>query len=383
MLNKDGFTRKSYDELVYDMANKAKELFGSNINTRKHSVVGMFIRLFAWFLSLIYELIERVYYSAFISQADGVSLDRLAANNGLYRNPESVAIVELTFEGKENYVIKEGVRFATENKIMFEMIDQVTISADGKGTGKAISIEKKERANVAANTVVFQVEPTEEIFSVINLNEAHGGMEQETDSLFRRRIRLSIRGNPGPPVNGIISAILQVPGVKTVNLIENSKAEIDQYGNPPKSVHIFVDGGMSEDVGKALFTSVAAGIETVGTELVVVKDVGGYPHNVFFDYAEKIEIFISIALEVNGEFANNGTNLIKKLILDHIQNLTMGSKVRYSYLYPIVYQTKGVLVAEIKIGRNVEELQPFDIILEPNQVAYTIDNNVVVAIDEN
>lgn len=382
MLNKDGFTRKSYDELVFDLVNKVEELFGSDTNTSKHSVIGIIIRILAWFLSLAYELLEKVYYSGFISQASGVSLDRLAANNGIYRNPESVAMVLLDFEGKENYVINEGVRFATESKIMFEMIDKVTLDSNGKGAGMAISIDAHPRANVLPNTIIVQVEPTEEITSVNNPKAAEGGMERETDSEFRRRIRLSIRSNPGPPVNGIISSILQVPGVRTVNLIENNTAEIDKYGNPPKSVHIFVDGGIRDEVGRALFSSVAAGIETVGEELVVVKDIGGFSHDVFFDYAQKVPIYISITVEVNEGFPTYGKEEINRMIVDHIQNLTMGSKVRYSYLYPIVYQLPGVLVANIKIGLSPDEIDSVDIELSPNQTAYTEPPNVEVIVNE-
>ena len=86
-------------------------------------------------LSISHELTERVYYSGFISQATGVSLDRLGANSGIYRNPATVAMVELEFSGKPGYIINEGVRFSTENKVMFQMIDIVKI--DDNGFGKA------------------------------------------------------------------------------------------------------------------------------------------------------------------------------------------------------------------------------------------------------
>ncbi|HGZ2521479.1 TPA: baseplate J/gp47 family protein, partial [Enterococcus faecalis] len=142
MLDENGFKRKTYDEILYDMSEKAKALFGSDVNVSGHSVLGIIIRIVAWFLSISHELTERVYYSGFISQATGVSLDRLGANSGIYRTPATVAMVELEFSGKPGYIINEGVRFSTENKVMFQMIDIVKIDDNGFGKGRAISLEE-------------------------------------------------------------------------------------------------------------------------------------------------------------------------------------------------------------------------------------------------
>ena len=41
--------RKTYDEILYDMSEKAKALFGSDVNVSGHSVLGIIIRIVAWF----------------------------------------------------------------------------------------------------------------------------------------------------------------------------------------------------------------------------------------------------------------------------------------------------------------------------------------------
>lgn len=382
MLDENGFVRKSYNELLFDLDQKAKELFGSDINTAPHSVIGAFIRVIAWFLSLLYELVEKVYLSGFISQASGVSLDRLGANSGVYRNPSSFAVVELVFTGKENYTINEGVRFSTESKVMFEMIDEVTISSNGTGRGKAVSLETNVRANVPANTITVQVEPTEEITSVNNPNSAEGAMDQESDSELRERIRLSIRGNPGPPINGILTALLEVPGVRTASLVENNTSKVDRYDNPPKSIHVYISGGTIEDIGQALFSSIAAGIESVGEQVVSVKDIGGFAHEVRFDYSAAVEIFVSIKLVVDEKFEDDGKEQVSTTIINYINSLTMGSEVRYSYLYPLVYQIAGIQVADIKIGKSIETVKAEDISLNPYESAAAGMANVVVTVDE-
>lgn len=378
MLDENGFKRKTYNELLYDMSEKAKALFGSDVNVSGHSVLGIIIRIVAWFLSISHELTERVYYSGFISQATGVSLDRLGANNGIYRNPATVAVVELEFSGKAGYVINEGVCFSTENKIMFQMIDVVKIDDSGFGKGRAISLEKNASSNVPANTITVQVEPTEEIISVNNPARAEGGAERETDKAYRDRIGISVRGNPGPPINGILTALLEVSGVRTASVVENKTMKTDSYGNPPKSVHVHILGGVKEDIGQAIFKSVAAGIDTVGAEEVEVKDLGGFSHIVKFDYAKAVPIFVNISIQVDSKFEESGTEKLKTVVNNYINNLTMGEVVRFSYIYPLVYQIPGIVVADVKIGLSAEATEAKDIKLKPDESAECIPENVVI-----
>lgn len=383
MLDENGFKRKSYNELIYDMSEKAKELYGEDVNVSSNSVLGILFRIVAWFLSLIYELAERIYHSGFISQATGVALDRLGANNGILRNPAAVAIVELSFTGKPNYVITEGVRFSTEDKIQFQMIDVVKIDSAGNGKGKAISLEFGPANNVGANMITKQVEPTEELTSVTNPEKAEGGTERETDKAYRERIRLSLRGNPGPPINGILTALLSVNGIRTASVVENKSMEIDKYGNPPKSIHAYVLGGVKADVGKALFESVAAGIDTVGGQIVEVEDLGGFKHEVKFDYAKAVNIYTRVELKTDPKFEQEGSEKVKLAVINYINNLTMGEEVRFSYIYPLIYQIPGIIVADIKIGLSADNVLAKDILLDPNESAQAQPENVTVIDDVN
>lgn len=57
MLDKNGFRRKTYDDLLDEMSDKAKELFGDNINLSTRSFIGILVRLYAWFLSLLWQMV--------------------------------------------------------------------------------------------------------------------------------------------------------------------------------------------------------------------------------------------------------------------------------------------------------------------------------------
>lgn len=147
------------------------------------------------------------------------------------------------------------------------MIDIVKIDDNGFGKGRAISLEENASSNVPANTIIVQVEPTEEISSVNNPARAEGGAERETDKAYRDRIGISVRGNPGPPINGILTALLEVSGVRTASVVENKTMETDSYGNPPKSVHVHILGGVKDDIGQAILKVLPLGL----TLLVIRK----------------------------------------------------------------------------------------------------------------
>ena len=378
MLNEFGFTRRTYNDLVESMENKTKELFGENARTTSNSVLGVLIRVFAWPLSLMYELLERVYLSSFINSSTGVSLDRLASNYSITRGPASAALVTLEFTGQADYTIEEGVQFATDNMIIFEMIDVVTIDQYGQGSGQAVSVDYSDRANVAAGTITVALEPVEELYSVNNPSAASGGSKAEDDKSLRDRIKASNTSNPGPPANGIISAVLSVPGVRMARLVENNKMEVDEYGNPPKTIHIFSMGGDRQLIGQAIFDSIASGIQTTGNESVIVSDIGGFLHTVYFDYATPVRIYARIVLTINDSFVQESVDEIKKLVENYVNTLEMGGVVRYSYFYPQIYSVGGVSVATVEIGRERLDLQASDITLSAFESATIVSSDIEV-----
>lgn len=382
MLNENGFQRKTYEELLADMEAKARELFGEDVHLSSHSVLGIFIRVIAYFFSLFHELLERVYNSGFIGTATGVQLDRLGSNNGVLRDPAMPAVTTLSFTGKAGYVIQEGVQFKTENDIVFEMVDVVTLDSDGVGQGMAISQIYSETANVAVGAITIIAEPVEDLYSVTNIERASGGAEKERDEVYRERIKIATQANAGPPVNGLITALNQVTGVRSVSVVENNTMENDQYGNPPKSVHIYVFGGDKESVGEAIFDAVAAGIQTVGSISAKVIDLSGFEHTVYFDLAEPLDIYASVSVQVNSKFEDTGVSDIKNVVLNYINSLNMGETVVHSLIYADLYRIAGITSSIVKIGKTSTDLNAADVTVGPSQAAQIKEANIEVIVNE-
>lgn len=385
MLDSNGFTRPQYETIVVDLTAKWQELFGSDSDTSAHSVAGVLIRLMAFFLDLIYKLAEKVYNSQYLSTATGVSLDKIASNFGLYRNPAEQAIVDLSFTGTPGFVIMAGKMFKTTDGKIYQLGSDVLLSASGTGTGTAYAMETGEQYNVPANAITSQVEPTSDIFTVTNPQAVENGANIETDAELARRVRLANDTKPSSPVNGVISAVMEVPGVKSVQVVTNNTMAVDSYGNPAKTIHVYVDGGEEMKIADALFNSVSAGILMVGSHTETMTDAAGFSGNlVAFDYATKETIFVTVDVTTNNDFEIDGVDQVKKAVNDYLGSVPMGGTVRFSYLYKYIYDNvNGIVVATVKIGTKADSQAMTDIPLTQFSIATTTADSLVVTKNGN
>jgi uncharacterized phage protein gp47/JayE len=388
MLDENGFSKKTYSDLLSEMEAKAKELFGEDVNTKAYTPLGIILRIFAWFLSIVWDNIERVYNSRFIKKAEGVQLDYHGGNRNLPREPATNSYTTLQFSGAPGYQIETGREFSTKSGIYFMLIEDVVLDANGNGSGQAVSVETGAQNNVGANTITEQAEPVEEIYTVTNPIPATGGTDKETNDSYKKRLLQANEGGGKSTANAVISALLNVPGVQSATAVFNKTMEVDADGNPPKSVHAYVLGGTKEDIAAALFDSVSGTSQTVGQEEVTVKDISGDDHVVRFDYAEEVPIYVRLTIKTNPKFETDGVTQLKDCIVGKIggtdskgviQNgLGMGQTVVISQLYNAVYQVNGLDDVTIEIGTDSTNLGTSNITIAKRQVARASFDNIEV-----
>lgn len=386
MIDDKGMTVPDSDELFNAMEERAKSQFGEDVHTDPNSWLGINLRLFSWFQSILYQDVDGAYHNGFIDDATGVSLDRLAINFGLHRNPAQQATVELSFEGTPGYTITAPMTYGTEDGINFDLYDDVVLEDDGtgvgRGTGWANAEEMGEASNVAAGLITVRVDDVEEVTAVTNANAASGGMSIESGTSLRERIHSQITAQPGPTLYGMYTALYNVTGVKRVQIIENLTNEVDDQGNPPKSLHIYVLGGQQQSVGEAILDNIGAGIQTVGSLAVKAEDIGGHIHDVFFDTATQLHLVASITIKTDDTFDQlNGPSNIKTGIEDYVSSVDMGGTIVYTKLFQAIYNVAGVTSATATIGRSKDSLSTSDIQLSEFETATALDDEIEVSVD--
>lgn len=133
MLDKNGFTRPTYNEIVEQESEKWAQLFGENAQTNSHSVGGIIIRIHSYFLDKLYQLSELIYNSQFVDSAVGTTLDQLGSNVGLTRQPGQVAIGKVKFTGAVGFIIPSGSLVRTPDGLEYMISEDVAIGQDGTG----------------------------------------------------------------------------------------------------------------------------------------------------------------------------------------------------------------------------------------------------------
>lgn len=387
-LDKTGLSTPSYAQLLSQYTAKGKQLFGDDFQVDENSVFGIYVRVIGWVNALIYQDIQYTYLANYLDQATGISLDRLGNNFSVSRNPAQAATVSLTFTGTPGYVIhgaEDSTIYSTVDDIEFNLVDDVTIGPNGTGIGEAVCSVKDSTGNVPANSIIVAVEPDENVTAVTNLVQASGGTEQETDTDFRKRIKLTLQSQAGPTLKGLYTALYDLPAVEQVQIVENNTMETDNDGNPPKSLHFFVRGGNQQEVGQAILDNMGAGMLTIGGIEVTATDIGGHFHQVNFDTATQVPLYLSITLKTTVDFnPETSPDEIQQAIKDYLATVIMGGNVVFTKLYQAIYNVDGVTYAEVKLGRDSSALGTTDIQLDKFESAEIAkDGDITIEVSAN
>lgn len=353
-----GFRRPTYAELLDALEYKARELFGSNANLTVRSPLGIFLRIYAWMLNLLFSTLEDVYNSRFIDTAAGSSLYNLGRAIGLRLLGAQKAVGYLTFSGDENTLVPEGFLAETAGSTQYITLTQGIIK-DGSVTLPCTAVIPGPDGNTDANTITTITNPKSGIFEVTNAAAFEGGRNTETDAEFRKRYYISVDFAGGVNIDAIVAAIYE--GVEAVIAVigeENDTDEVNEHGLPPHSIEIVAYGGLDEDIAKVIFQRKAAGIQTYGTTVVPVLTASGQLYNVHFNRPVQRRVWVRVYnLKTNDMFPLDGIEQIKESIVQYIgsnirRGLNIGQDVICVAIPTEVFKVSGVVDFKLKISAD-------------------------------
>ncbi len=190
--------------------------------------------------------------------------------------------------------------------------------------------------------------------SVINTLDAAPGRDEETDTALRLRRAQSLQIVGAGTVESIRAGLLQITGVTGVVVVENRTFVIDGGGRPPKSFECVIAGGDDQDLGDEIWRTKPAGIETFGTEPIVVVDSQGGNQTVNFSRATEIFLWIRVTVSKNTEeiFPADGTTQISDNVLAEALKLDIALDVIVQKFVGPTYDVPGVATALIEIATS-------------------------------
>ena len=176
-----GFRRPTYAELLDALEHKARELFGSKANLTVRSPLGIFLRIYAWVLNLLFSTLEDVYNSRFIDTAVGSSLYNLGKAIGLRLLGAQKAVGYLAFSGEDGIEVPEGFLAETIAGSQYITLASGVITG-GSVTLPASAVIPGPDGNTAACTITNITNPKSGIHAVTNARPFEGGRNTETDA---------------------------------------------------------------------------------------------------------------------------------------------------------------------------------------------------------
>lgn len=380
-----GFHRPTYVELLDATEYKARELFGSKANLTVRSPLGIFLRIFAWMLNILFSLMEDVYNSRFIDTAVGTSLYNLGKAIGLSLLPAQKASGYVVFTGTVGTAIPSGFLVRTVAGLQYAVLADGRIGDDGTVTLPVQAVETGGDYNVAAGTVKEITNPMDGVSGCSNPAAIDGGRGRETDEEFRDRYYQSVDYAGGVNADAIAGEIMQnVESVYSAICYENDTDEEDALGLPPHSIEAVVYGGLDADIAQAIFRRKAAGIQTYGSTTIAVIAASGQSINIKFSRPTTVPVYIKITnLETDTDYPADGDDRIKSALIDFIGGdvrggLTIGTDVRYMTLPDVILSVPGVVDFDLEISETDSDYGESNIVIDTREKAVTDDDKISI-----
>lgn len=377
MVSKEGYRRRTLEEIVNAKIESAKALFGETINTDETTTLGKFILICAYEQYHVEELAELIYYSIFPQTASGQSLDRLSWGVGIKRNAETSAIYKVKVIGTAGETIPVGFLVGVnadyigeDGDLTFSNMQDTVVGANGECEITAVCTVSGVVGNVAPSIIDRVVNAVGYVEEVQGIEVVEAATGEESDYDFRTRYAKAIEGKGGCTESSIIAELVSIPTVKDAYISVNESATENLGDIPPKTIACYISGGVGyeQQIAEAIFNRKPIGVGTHGEETVSVSYGGLTDYEIKFSFAESKDIYVNIDLVTNEKFESNGNATIKSNIETFINSLGMGEQIITTALYGDIYKVSGVVSAIVTVSTDGQ--------------TYTADN-VNVAVNEH
>lgn len=217
------------------------------------------------------------------------------------------------------------------------------------------------------------------------------GRVEETDRELRQSYADKIFNRSSMMLESIRSAILSnCQGVQTVAPYENDTNVWDEYGRPPHSIEVVVDGGDATEIAKQILSTKAGGISTFGE--VEVKLPGEYGEEITIRFNRPSYVYawmrVGITQSTVEALPPNYAELIKKAIVSQVEALNCGADiVPQKFLDSIYAACPGISYIDITMfttqdsATRPDEYTQRSQVISARQRAVTTETMIEVALD--
>ena len=208
--------------------------------------------------------------------------------------------------------------------------------------------------------------------------------------LFYISLSYHIPPSPVAELGPLSAALSTLQGVASVAPYENDGDFYDEYGRPPHSIEIVVDGGDPLEIARQILDKKAGGINTYGDTTVVLT--GAYDEDIPIRFSRPTTMYtwfhLGITLSTTESIPENYVDLLRAVVLENIHALDAGKDVIPQQFMTHLYKMcPGISYIDIKLfvtadsSATPHEYPLRSAVITARQRAYTTESMIEVAID--
>lgn len=370
-----GYQRRTYAEWVERDEERAKQIFGSEVDTSEASLLGKFIRLDCEDKAELEEEAEDIVLSSNYKTASGAALRRLCANVFVTASAGTAAQYTVSIKGTPGTTIEEGTLFTSsaDTTKQYYAVNPVTIADDGTATVLVECTEVGTAGVLESGTIDSLAYTDGDIESITGASLVTAGEDGDSDAALRGKYEKARSASGSGTYEAVVGALYQIDGVQAVTVTVNDT--LTDGAIPAKSYCVSVLGAKSlaAQIAQTIFQKGPLTAATAGDETEKVVDQWGDTHEVKFSWMTETLIYVYVKILIDSDWTSSSEESAKEAIAEHINALAAHATVYANDLYTTLKDIPGkVNVMALQISKTgFDSMSTDDIEIGTSEVAKT------------
>lgn len=367
-IDEKGIHIPRYTDIVEDLVENAKSIFGSDVYLENDSQDYEIISAQASKIYDAMELLQNIYENRSPKTAIGSALDSIIKINGMKRKAKTKSTCDILITGTAKTQIVYGIAEDIQG-VKWDLPEKVMIPESGSIKVTATCQEFDHTAK--ANEICKIGTPTAGWESVINEQDAIKGQAFETDGNLRTRQNISTCKPSKTVLEGTIGGIAEISGVIRQRVYENFDSVPDENGIPGHSIAAVVEGGDNKEIAEEIYLRKTPGTGTYGTEKIAVTilDCYGKEEESIISFFRPVykDIFVTVKIKALYGYTVELGEKIKQNIAEYLNGLRIGDDLSISAIWGVALyamqdlKTPSFSITEVKAGTESENQKAEDI----------------------
>lgn len=345
-ITNQGFNLKTTSDILDQIEDEQLSTISPALDLNASGPIGQINGIFTGGISELWQVALGIYNSLDPSTAEGDALDLVCRLVGVSRlnATYSTVTLKLNLDGGITIPQDSVVSDSIDSDRRWVTLEEVVSTTAGDYYVDARSEETGPQEGLAGNITVIETAITG-WNSVTNEQAALLGRTLETDTELRLRRNEVLAAQGAGTIDSIKSALRNLDGVISVNILENTGSTTDVNGTPGHSFQsvIYESGASSSAIAQALWNNKPAGVLAYGGTILTAYDSDGVARSVGYTAVSQTIITISVDISIDiASFPANGDDLIKEALVEYFNSLSPGEDVVYNKVFAPIYTVSGV-----------------------------------------